>query len=107
MRPRTGWCSSGSPANDPTSASNSPVSKPSKNGTLTSSRLHFSCTCCSTGTENSSGTHGIRQSVPHPRVHVRPSRSEGTWSEGLPLWRAIGMPDLDDLRDQRQLSVPR
>ena len=40
--PAYGVVQLGSPANDPTSASNSPAIKPSKNGTVTSSRRRFS-----------------------------------------------------------------
>ncbi len=74
MRPRTGWCSSGTPANDPTSASNSPAIKPPKNGTVTSSCRHFSSSRCSTGTENSSGAHGIRKAshIPPRAACARP-----------------------------------
>ena len=75
IRPRTGWWTSGSPANDSTSASNSPANRPSKNGTSTSSCCHFSCSRCSTGTENSSGSHGIQQASHNPprraRAHCR------------------------------------
>src|SRR3954469_11373335 len=60
MRPRTGWCSSGSPANDPTRASNSPAMMPSKNGTVSTSCPSFSCSRSSTGAENCSGAHGMR-----------------------------------------------
>ena len=58
-RPRTGWCSSGTPANDPTSASNSPVIKPSKNGTASISCSNIPRTLCRADVEKSSGAHGI------------------------------------------------
>src|SRR5437764_5909980 len=68
-RPRTGSCSSGSAANDSTSASGSPDIKPSKYGTATSSSSrHFSSSRASTGAENSSGANGIRQAS-----HIPPS----------------------------------
>src|SRR3954469_24886373 len=82
MRPRTGWCSSGSPANDSSSASGSPASKPSKYGTATSSsRRRFSSSRSSAGAVNSSGIHGIRQaSHTHRAQGARrraPSRAGG------------------------------
>ena len=61
MRPLTGWCTSGSPANDPMSASISPVIRPSKKGTAVSSSCRRSSMRARTGKENSSGMNGIRR----------------------------------------------
>ncbi len=58
-RPNPGWCSSGSPANEPISAWFSPDSRPAKYGTATRfSRRRSASTCSSTGAEKSSGSHG-------------------------------------------------
>src|SRR3954471_8316754 len=69
-RPRIGWCSSGTPANDSTIAARSPVLRPSKNrtvGTRSSSRSRM---CTVTGAVNSSGAHGISR-APVPAVEAR------------------------------------
>lgn len=96
IRPRTGWWTSGSPENDSSSASNSPANRPSKNGTSTSSCCHFSCSRCSTGTENSSGSHGIQQAFHSPpgeararcRRHLEdPASPPAKRSEGAPTVR--------------------
>src|ERR1700739_1645183 len=61
MRPRLGWCTSGSPANDSTIASNCPVTTPSKYGTVMNRRWRFSSSCSRAGAVNSSGSHGTWQ----------------------------------------------
>src|SRR3954466_15532288 len=88
MRPRTGWCTSGTPANDSTSASASPVLRPSKNGTAPMwSRRRSSRTCCSAGAENSSGTHGTPQASHGRGPPGRPQASQG--GGGAPVRAAL------------------
>ena len=83
MRPCTGWCSSGSPANDAMSASVSPVIRPSKYGTAVSCLSRRSSrTRCRAGAENSSGSQGTRQAS-HGRAASVPEfgcRGSALWS---------------------------
>jgi predicted ATPase/class 3 adenylate cyclase len=77
IRPRTGWCTSGTRENDSISASISPVTRPSKKGTdLRRSRRYFSSTPCSAGAEKSSGAQGTPQAF-HARGLQRSVRPAG------------------------------
>src|SRR3954452_2327006 len=60
-RPRSGWCSSGSPANDPIRASVSPVFRPSKYGTGPRRSRRCSSRLSRAAAEKSSGIHGTCQ----------------------------------------------
>jgi EAL domain len=102
MRPRVGWCSSGSPANDRISAPVSPLSSPSKYATAASrSRRAFSMVCAAAGAVNSSGIQGMMRCGSFSRSsHEVVSRlvAEGTAVvDALRALGALGVKvDLDD-----------
>src|SRR4051794_34767278 len=85
IRPCTGWCSSGTPPNELTIASTSPVARPVKYGIGPGwSRRCLSPSCSSAGAENSSGTQGIDQaSHIEPDAPPRRSAAAAAGSVGL------------------------
>ncbi len=114
IRPRSGRCTSGTAENESTSASTSPVIRPSKNGTdLRCSRRYLSRTPCSAGAEKSSGAQGTPKAS--HQVALRAAAAflaqpwKGAWSPAVPGVAQPGsgeVPVGTDLARHRPQIVP-